>query len=149
MAYKEEEFDDEAEEGKISDYNSAMLINQRLHNLWLDANNHKRKGAFSAWNGDLDAVWCELAGDVDPNIEKGRQTEADFAEINKKIGEVNPLIDWGIGSGSFNPIPDTHKTKKARQYNFLMMKEIFLRRLMNAQGKGTKYRDNAQDWFFR
>ncbi len=149
MAWKkeDEDFGDE-EELKISDFNSAMFINQRLHNLWLDANNNKRKGAFSNWNGDLDAVWCELAGDVDPGTEAGRKTEEVFAELNRKIGEVSPLINWGFTAGSFNTVDPEHRHKKAKQYQALMNKEIFLRRLMNSQGKGTKYRDSIDAMLF-
>lgn len=28
----------------VSNYNSSGFINLRLHTLWVDANNHKRKG---------------------------------------------------------------------------------------------------------
>ena len=49
---------------KISKFNSANLINFRINNLWIDANNHSRAGLYNKWNSDLDCIWDELVGDV-------------------------------------------------------------------------------------
>jgi hypothetical protein len=37
--------------------------------------------------------------------------------------------------------------KRAFQYRFLMEKSLFLRRLQNAQGKGTAYHSEDEDDF--
>jgi len=134
------EKDDFGDGTKISDYNSALFINQRINNLWVDANKHKRTGAFSDWNADLDSMWCELAGDVDKNSNEDKE----FKEINLRIKAVNPIINWGVQTMN-KKTPDIH-TKKAKQYGELMDKELFLRRLQNKQGKGTKYRDDMADY---
>jgi len=148
---QEEVFDDE-QELKISDYNSALFINKRLNDLWEDANKHKRRGAYSDWNGDLDAVWCELAGDV-PEGEINKDTkefelnvdEKKYILITRELGKLTPLMNWGSKSG-FNASIPQQILLKTKQYKVLMDKEIFLRRLMNRQGKGTKYRDNMDDY---
>ena len=134
------EYDDEPE-GKISDYNSALFINQRLHELWKDANRHKRVGAYAQWNGDLDALWCELAGDV----EEGSDEEKKFLKFGLLLKSCNPLQNWNASS-SFDSSTNNLLTKKTQQYKVLMDKEIFLRRLQNKQGKGTKYRDSSDDY---
>lgn len=135
--YEKDDFGDNL---KISDYNSALFINQRINNLWNDANKHKRNGSFSDWNSDLDAMWCELAGDVDENSEEDKN----FKIINGRIKVVNPLINWGVQTMN-KKTSDTY-TRKAKQYAELMDKELFLRRLQNKQGKGTKYRDDMSDY---
>lgn len=126
---------------KISDYNSALFINKRLSELWEDANKHKRKGKYADWNGDIDAVWCELAGDVD----EGGEEEKKFELITKKLGAFKPILNWDA-QNTFNKANDKLNLLKANQYKALMEKEIFLRRLQNTQGKGTKYRDDADDY---
>lgn len=134
------EYDDDSE-GKISDYNSALFINQRLHELWKDANKHKRNGAYAEWNGDLDALWCELAGDVDENSLE----EKKFLTFGLELKKCNPIQNWNASS-SFDGSTEKLLTKKTQQYKVLMDKEIFLRRLQNKQGKGTKYREAADDY---
>jgi len=146
----------EEPEFKISDYNSAFFINQRLHNLWLDANNHKRSGAYEAWNADLDAVWCELAGDVpiidEKNLKKAKEKgkeiediEGDYKKIKLKLKECTPIINWNQRT-TFDKTPKKQIEMKTKQYQLLTEKEIFLRRLQNKQGKGTKYRDSLDDY---
>lgn len=103
---------------KISQFNSAFSQLYRLDNLFQQANYHSSHGNIMAWNWVLDCIWRELAGDCNkPQIEK-------YYKYNKKIAE--------------------NKGKKTL-YQVLEFKEIFLRRLQNTQGKGTKYTDPDED----
>lgn len=137
----EEDFEEREGEEKLSVYNSAGFIAQRLHNICLDCNTHKRSGAYSLWNGDLDAYWCELAGDVKPDGDE----EVAFKKLNEGLGKVGPIQNWNKQT-SFEGISQDLLKKKAEQYQKLIDKELFLRRLQNKQGKGTKYRDDADDY---
>mgnify|MGYP003646038836 CR=1 FL=1 len=127
--------------GNVSRYNSGALINLRLNELWQDAHKHKRNAQYSSWNGDLDAVWCELAGDVIEDSEKDKK----FIELNKDLSKESPIINWG-GSTGFNEITQSQKLKRQKQYLKLIKKEVFLRRLQNVQGKGTAYNDDDDGW---
>ncbi len=122
---------------KVSKINSAALINLRLNNLWIDSNNHSRKSQYSSWNADLDCVWKELGGDV----KKGSPDSKAFGEINEKLGKTSPISNWK-GEKGFVKINQSDLEKQNKQYQLLMEKELFLRRLQNHQGKGTAYEDD-------
>lgn len=126
---------------KLSKINSAGLINLRLHNLWVDAGKHARKGRYADWNFDLDVIWRELGGDVD----EGKEPEKKFLKFNSKLAEINPINNWKKNDG-FSIVPKDKEEKKTKQYFLLMDKELFLRRLMNKQGKGTAYQDSIDDY---
>ena len=127
--------------GNISKYNSGALINLRLNELWQDAHKHKRKGKYSDWNGDLDAVWCELAGDV----KEGSDKDDEFMKINLGLAKYSPIINWDKRT-DFKKRTEGDLKKKGFQYYYLIKKEVFLRRLQNVQGKGTAYDDDNDDW---
>ncbi len=127
--------------GNLSKYNSGALINLRLNDLWQDAHRHKRQGKYSSWNGDLDAVWCELGGDV----KEGGDKDKDFNKLNVDLVKLSPIINWNNSEG-FNKVNSTHRANKQKQYLELIKKELFLRRLQNIQGKGTAYGDDDDDW---
>lgn len=132
---QEEIIEKEAE--KLSKINSAALINFRLNNLWVDANNHSRKGAYSSWNADLDCVWRELGGDVKEESPESKN----FTKINIELGKVAPLLNWRNEQG-FVKINKDELQKQNKQYQLLMKKELSLRRLQNKQGKGTAYAED-------
>lgn len=127
----------EIEVEKLSKYNSAALINLRLNYLWVDSNNHSRKGEYSLWNADLDCVWKELGGDVGEESPESKT----FMEINVKLSKVSPLSNWK-GEKGFEDINNDDLKKQNKQYQTLMEKELFLRRLQNKQGKGTAYEED-------
>jgi hypothetical protein len=135
-----EEISNEFDIGGVSRFNSGALINMRLNNLWNDAHNHKRKGKYASWNGDLDAVWCELVGDV----KEGSPKDKDFDKINGDLAKLAPIRNWDVVHG-FNKTNSTIQLKQQLQYAQLIKKEAFLRRLQNKQGKGTAY-DQEDDW---
>jgi hypothetical protein len=135
------EHESHTEENSKSNFNSASFQNLRLHNLWIDANTHKRRSRYSDWNGDLDTIWCELGGDV----QEGDTNDLKMKDINKSMLKVGTIINWQSSIG-FKKIDNKSQIAKLKQYNKLIEKEIFLRRLQNKQGKGTSYEDNASDY---
>lgn len=133
---------EQVEEVKVSKFNSAGLINIRLHELWIDSNKHKRNGQFNKWNGDLDSVWCELVGDV----KEKDDNDKNFKTINEELGKEGFLSNVGSSSSGFNKVKKSFLRKRARQYLILLKKESLLRRLQNKQGKGTAYEDGSSDY---
>lgn len=126
---------------KFSKINSAALINLRIHNLWLEINNFASKGWFASWNSKLDRMWCELAGDVDEGSDKWKEYE----KIQKDVSSMSPLKNWENGIG-FLDLDEAEEKKQLKQYDLLIKKEVFLRKLMNYQGKGTAYLDPADEY---
>lgn len=138
---------------KKSDFNSGMLMNFRLDNILQKINYIKVKGSFLTWNSYLDSLWCELAADVKPTekltmkeLEKGEDYERQFKNINIELSRVSPILNWNETKKGFESYTPLELRLKRRQYELLMKKEIFLRRQVNIQGKGTKYQDDASDY---
>ena len=117
---------------KLSKYNSAALINLRINHLWMNINNYATSGKYFQWNNELDRVWCELGGDI---VDDSKE-EKKFKEIEKKVSEELKEFKDKKGFDSFN---NEDRKKMSKIYNVLQKKELFLRRLMNKQGKGTAY----------
>ena len=136
------EYNAEAEEiTKSSRLNSGWLIILRINELWKDTHKHSRIANYSAWNSDLDRIWCELASD----IKAGSEEDKTFKEFNQKIGALGKL-KIGSRPQGFRNFDTTETMNHTKQYQILMEKEIFLRRLMNEQGKGTAYKEDEDDW---
>lgn len=118
---------------KVSKYNSAIDQLQRIGEIYRDCHKHSRQKDYDAWNEDLDAVWRELAGDI-------QEDDDDFksmGEINKEIIKLYPLMRPNYKG--FNP-PVAGDIKRAQEQKaHLAKKELFLRRLQNKLGKGTAY----------
>ena len=131
-------YDSEEDLSKVSKINSAALINFRMDALWKEVNKFAASGRFLDWNIKLDRIWCELSGDA-----KDEDFEA-FNELNLAVSETGKLFD-GADDG-FNEPKKESLDKRAIQYKKLIDKEIFLRKLMNKQGKGTAYYDGSEDY---
>ena len=125
---------------KVSKINAAGLINLILADLWRDSYKHSRNGEFSKWNADLNCLWMELAGDV----KKDSDEEKEFAQLDQDLAKIGTLTKKKLDG--FKEAQDGELVKSARQYQLLMKKALFLKRLQNAQGKGTAYRDDADDY---
>lgn len=99
----------------LSEFNEAVFQIHRLHNIWQLSNNYARKGQLQEWRWILDRAWVELATDAKEKDEK------------KYFSEMKQLDD---------------RIAKAKTdgelYPALKEKEIFLRVLQNAVGKGSK-----------
>ena len=117
---------------KLSKINSAALINLRINHLWMNINSYAVSGRYFQWNNELDRVWCELGGD----ITEGSKEEKAFKEIEDKVSEELKNFKDKTGFDSFN---NEDRKKMSEIYSILQKKELFLRRLMNKQGKGTAY----------
>lgn len=121
---------------KTSRINAAGLINSTLENLWNACYTFMANGDYVRWNVKLDSIWAILGGDVP---EKGDE-EKKYNQINEKIYEQGSLkAKTGLGfDQKANP-------NNAIQYQWLLKKSLFLRRLQNKQGKGTAYENEDDD----
>ncbi len=116
--------------------NAAGLINSTLEKLWNESYTAMGNGDFLRWNTRLDSIWAILGGDVQ---EKGKE-DKNFDELNLKIYEQGTLNSKAGTGFSQKPNPNN-----PMQYQLLLKKSIFLRRLQNKQGKGTAYASDDED----
>lgn len=126
---------------KTSKYHGAFAQLYRLDLLFQDCHRHARSGNYLAWNNDLDAVWCELAGDLDADCKE----EKEYIEFSKNLAQTGPL-SISTSSG-FNKVDKNAYLILAKQYEILLNKEIWLRRLQNNLGKGTAWSDGSEEDF--
>jgi len=133
MVYNRDVNSQDIDEERASKINAAGLINSTLENLWRDCYSLMSRGDYVRWNIKLDSIWAILGGDVkDPDEEDGPFKK--LADINKQLYEQGSLKSK-IGSG-FGEVPNPNN---AVQYQILLKKALFLRKLQNDQGKGTAY----------
>jgi len=118
MAYKPY-YSEEDEERKVSKYSSWLAQNIRLDKLWIACNTLSRNGQLMPWNWTLDAIWRELSADAKP------EESEDMEKLNEEVS--------------------TNKEDRAKLYIALNKKEMFLRKMQNAQGKGTAYYNPEED----
>lgn len=135
-----EEFNEELANSKVSKINAAALINLIIAKLWEDSHRNSRTGDLSKWNADLNCIWVELAGDVESESDQ----ENEFKKIETEIVNSGSLSKKK--ATGFEQVTDNEILRHAKQHNLLMKKAVFLKRLQNAQGKGTAYQDNADDY---
>lgn len=132
-----DEFDESSSNQKVSKYNSAVAQLFRLDKLWQDAHRFSLIRDLIRWNLTLDKVWAELAsafkenGDED-NKFKTFSTQLDFSKIPEKKG--------------FSSIEKDEARNMAYLYSVLLEKEIWLRRMQDACGKGMAYKDSEEDY---
>lgn len=138
MAYKKDYNELEDLENPTSRINAAGMINQTLEKLWSESYTAMSNGDFIRWNTKLDSIWAILGGDV----EEGKEEDIDMNSINLRIYQTGSLrTKVGIGfSQKDNP-------NNPLQYQLLLKKSLFLRRLQNKQGKGTAYKNSDMDDF--
>jgi hypothetical protein len=143
---------EEAQENKISKYNSGIAQLYRLDGLWRDVNTHSRQGLYAKWNEDLDRIWCELSRDLpedNKNLPENKKTptfdeaKVKFKEFDTKLNEQGNFQDKE--PAGFIEVSKEIKEKRNKQYEILMEKELFLRRLENKLGKGTAWSDEDED----
>lgn len=124
---------------RSSAYNEGLLQIQRLHFLWIEANNYSRKGNYAQWRWTLDAIWRELSRDALKNT--GKKISPDDiieAEEKNKWFKQYKVIEKQISEAITN--------KQQRNiYESISSMEIFLRALQDAVGKGGKYKSHADD----
>jgi len=128
----------EEEESKLSRFNSAGLINATLEKLWQECYTTMAEGNYSKWNTKLDSLWAVLGGDC----KDGDDNDKKMTELNLKIYEYGSL-KGKVGVG----FDKKDNPNNALQYQYLLKKSLFLRRLQNKQGKGTAYANEDEDDF--
>ncbi len=128
----------EDEEYKMSKFNAAGLISATLEKLWIDCHNAMAVGNYVLWNTKLDSIWTILGGDVKDDDDDDKK----FKDICLKVFEKGSL-KGKVGTG-FNK---RENPDNATQYQWLIRKSLFLRRLQNRQGKGTAYASDDEDDF--
>lgn len=131
-------FEDEV--SKVSKINSAGLINVTTEGLWKDCYRAMEHRDFYSWNTKLDSLWLIFGGDV----VEGSKDELEFNSLQTMIYNTGSLIHKSAG---FQGISAEETKTISLQYQLLMKKSIFLRRLQNAQGKGTAYSQGSEDDF--
>lgn len=100
-----------------SQYNGAMQEVQRIHELYQKIHEYRRRGNLKSWNYELDALWEELGADKNVNTDD----EAKFYKFHTEYAK--------------------YKNNTAMTYQILLRKELFLRRLQNRLGKGSRYQN--------
>ena len=136
MAWKNPGYVDE--ETKLSKFNAAGLISTTLEKLWVDCHNAMSSGNYILWNTKLDSIWTILGGDV----KEDSPDDKNFNEISLRIYKIGSL-KGKIGIGFNKKVNPDNST----QYQHLIKKSLFLRRLQNRQGKGTAYASDDEDDF--
>lgn len=116
-------YNEEPSSSFLSDFNEAKFQIYRLHIMWLECNNHSKNGKLTQWKWVLDIIWRELAPDA-------YRKEKSYEEKDKYSIRINKLNE------------DITKAEKIRDntsfYQSLQNKEIFLRKLQDDVGKGSK-----------
>jgi hypothetical protein len=141
-------------EQKVSKYNSGIAIQMRLDGLWKQINQFCIEGKFMLWNAVLDRVWSELSRDIKENeygdkkdkenkIVEGYKSK--YEEFDESLREQMPFKD--NAKDDFKPVSKEDIEKRAEQYEILMEKELFLKRLENHLGKGTATDDEDESDF--
>jgi len=133
MAYQK---DINETEDKTSRINAAGLINVTLEKLWNSCYDAMTSGDYVRWNTKLDSIWAVLGGDV----KEGAIEDKNMQKINLKIYEQGSL-KAKVGSG----FDQKANPNNPIQYQWLLKKSLFLRRLQNTQGKGTAYQNEDDD----
>ena len=128
----------ESEETRMSKFNAAGLISATIEKLWIDCHDAMAHGNYVLWNTKLDSIWTILGGDVKEDDEDDKK----FKQICLKVFEKGSL-KGKVGIG-FNK---KENPDNATQYQWLIRKSLFLRRLQNRQGKGTAYASDDEDDF--
>lgn len=123
---------------QTSRINAAGLINATLEKLWVESYAAMDKGKYELWNVKLDSIWCILGGDV----KEGETEDKEIQAMNLKIYSHGSLKSK-VGSG----FEQKENPNNPIQYQLLLKKSVYLRRLQNKQGKGTAYRTPDLDDF--
>lgn len=99
----------------MSDFNEAAYQIARLNFLWQNSANHAKNGDLYKYKWELDRIWIELSADA-------FQQNKDFYYRANNIH--NKII--------------ANSKSKEQLYTSLQEKEIFLKKLQEKVGKGSK-----------
>lgn len=113
---------------KVSRFNSAELINLRMHNLWTIFHRSVLDGKLIEANWALDRIWGELSGDI------SKENKEEFEKFVRRFFNI-------IKEKKENP-----NSLNEKLYLYILDKETFLRSLQNKQGKGTAYEETLEEY---
>jgi len=123
-----------ADDPGVSKYNSAQLINQRMHNLWLECLREWKCGDLNKLNDLLDVVYTELYSDAKKEQrEQIRKLDANISQMQSTLRSRKNLKDYF--------------SIKSRYALEIKRKWLFLKTLEKSQGIGKAYRDEFEDDF--
>lgn len=124
---------------KVSAFNGAVSQLYRLDELWKKVHLYRERFNLSQWNIILDSIWSELSEDADP---KDMQK---LENIQRALVKEKFFISLASNSGFSKP-EDKKIIHMGKLYQYLLKKEILMRKLQNRQGKGTNYKDSIEDY---
>jgi len=134
---------EENQEQKISKYSSGVNILIRIDSLWKKTHLYAENGMYALWNTVLDRIWLELARDVK---EEEYKIEKDKFDAFDK--ELKPLMPFNDEKPSGFKEPTTQEiVNRAKVYEILNKKQLFLSRFENKIGKGTTFDNEDGDDF--
>lgn len=126
-------------------YNEGLLQIQRLHYLWIQANEKSRAANFQSWRWTLDTIWRELSRDViKQGNKKVKPADVMAAQEKNEWFKIHEQLDQSINAAHALMIKDK-RTGLMAEYAALSKMEIFLRTLQDSVGKGGKYKDPGED----
>lgn len=108
---------------QLSQYNSAAQEIARTDDISKRCHDKRRKGKLIDWNYELDGIWLELSGD--------------------KNLHSNDIKRYYYYQRLFSK----YRHSRSATYQVLLKKEMFLRKLQNRLGKGTKYQQADDSGF--
>ena len=112
----------------VSNFNEAGFQIQRLNESWNKVKLLRTRGDLINWRWELEIIWSELSPDAlltDANWETN--------EYVRGIRSIDKLISLAV-----------KKNRGKMLYDLLVKKEIFLRGLQNASGKGSSYKETDE-----
>ena len=122
---------------KVSKYNSAITQLLRINELWIKTHKSATDISYARLNEFLDRVWVELEDDATKDIRD---------EMKKVNDKINELAIYGLSNKLKKKNPALYFKIIKMQKNYLMEKELIIRRLQNKAGKGTAYEDSVEDY---
>ena len=130
--------EDNFETNKTSKYNSAVAQLMRLDNLWQICHTASISGNYFKWNYALDKIYVELAADLKESDPKNRE----YANLINEFNQTGIIFSKQIKGFEV----DSTNDKAIKQYPILLKKELWLKRLQNTLGKGTKWDEGEDDY---
>lgn len=118
---------------------TTMGLILRLNFLWRDVDVHSARGEYEQWNNKLDALFRNLSFEDDMivikdkaekiiSIKPGGDAAQVYAYLSSRIFTLQKILATVISRNKKdNRIP----LIKSRLYSALMMKDVWLRKLMN------------------
>lgn len=130
------------EEGisETSAYNEAGLQIQRLHNLWLSAENFALHCRYANWFNVLNAIERELYSDIQRMDDKVK-VQNNLNKLKKEFYKNFKLIrrtSFGLSDRRSNPFPTQETLDKIHK---------ILKNIQESSGKGAIYRDMDDEDF--